>query len=561
VASGGVADFLQRLQTRVGQDCRLPIWVGELYLEYHRGTYTSQARVKQANRFAERDLHNAEWLASMAQVLLGRDYPLATLDQVWKPFLTNQFHDILPGSAIGPVYVDALETYARIREITERIIEQGKQALVEASEAQEGALVVFNSTGWQRSGLVHVASDLPVPPALSRQRLADGSILVEVQDVPALGYALFAGGEQEQSESSSLYAAPDLLESCFYRIELDAHGHIVQLWDKQAESGAGRAVIPVGQHANVFQLFEDKPINFDAWDIDTFYEEKMWELDDPEITVVEAGPLRAGVQLVWSYQQRTRIVQQIYLYEHSRRIDFVTSVDWQERQTLLKVAFPVAVHATYATAEIQFGTIARPTHRNTSWDQARFETVGHRWIDLSEAGYGVAILNDCKYGYDVHANVMRLTLLKGAIAPDPLADVGGHTFTYSLLPHDGDWSRGQVQRQAYELNYPLLYALKTSVGGTQMSSLSLVSCDQEHVVIETVKHAESEPALIFRIYECANRRGPFKLHWSFPALSVWETNLLEDVKKEVRVLDDRKTLIGSILPYEVKTFLVYYEVF
>ena len=268
---------------------------------------------------------------------------------------------------------------------------------------------------------------------------------MEVQAVPALGYqALRPQSAKNQKVISSLQATR---RSSGKRLlpawSLNERGQLTRLLDKTA----GREVLAEGARANVFQLFEDKPLQYDAWDIDAYYEQKSWELDNlVGCAVIEQGPLRAGLQLEWLYNKRTRVTQKLYIYAHSRRIDFVTKVDWQERQTLLKVAFPVAIHNGRATADIQFGNIERPTHRNTSWDKARFETCAHKWFDLSEGDYGVAVLNDCKYGYDVQANVMRQTLLKGAIYPDPHADLGQHVFTYSLLPHTGGWFEGGVHQ-------------------------------------------------------------------------------------------------------------------
>ncbi len=252
-----------------------------------------------------------------------------------------------------------------------------------------------------------------------------------------------------QGHAAAVSVTPERLENAFWRIQLNRAGQISSLYDKQA----GREVLaPFGRPAdrgepgeargNVFQAFEDKPMNFDAWDIDIYYQEKMSEINSLQEAVVEEnGPVRGVLRLTWRYGSST-IRQRLTIYRRSPRIDFRTEVDWWEQQVLLKVAFPVAVRSTRATYEIQWGSIERPTHWNTSWDYARFEVVGHKWADLSEGGYGVSLLNDCKYGHDIRGNTLRLTLLKSALRPDAAADKGRHTFTYCLLPHGGDWREG-----------------------------------------------------------------------------------------------------------------------
>ena len=357
--------------------------------------------------------------------------------------------------------------------------------------------------------------------------------------------------------TSTLNVATNLIENSYFCLELNERGQISRLFDKKHN----REVLAKGARGNVFQLFEDKPLNFDAWDIDAFYKQKEWELNElVSCEVIEQGPLRAGLRLEWAYAGRTHIVQKLYMYASQPHIDFVTEVDWQERQTLLKVAFPVDVHNEFATADVQFGNIERPTYRNTSWDRAKFETCAHKWFDLSEGDYGVAILNDCKYGYDVHDNVMRQTLLKGAIYPDPEADLGHHEFTYSLLPHGGNWFEGKVNRVAYELNYPLLAVIKNDATNTSAklpSAFSLIQVEPANIVIETVKKAEDSEALVVRLYECANRRGKFQIKLGFKATRAAETNLLEEEIAESSLADNGSTLEGYITPYQIKTFAFY----
>ncbi len=306
-------------------------------------------------------------------------------------------------------------------------------------------------------------------------------------------------------------------------------------------------MIAAGEIANKLIAFEDRPMNFDAWDIDIFYEDRAEQIGGVEsIAISEQGSLRVGVEIKRRYRD-SQIHQTIYLSKDSRRIDFETWIDWHEHHVLLKAAFPVDVLSPTATFDVQWGNVERPTHRNTSWDWARFETCAHKWADLSEGDYGVALLNDCKYGYDVHDNVIRLTLLKSATSPDPYADEGEHLMTYSLLPHAGDW-RAEVIPAAYDLNDPLI--LRRASGGAGSTALaSLVAVDAPNVVIETVKQAEDGSGVIVRLYEDQRRRGKFTLTTSFPLARAYHCNLLEADGAEIQVLGGEIQL--EIKPYQI----------
>ena len=313
-----------------------------------------------------------------------------------------------------------------------------------------------------------------------------------------------------------------VLENALLLVELNANGDLTRVYDKQAK----REVLAQGEVGNALLAFEDRPMNFDAWDIDIFYEDRTEQVSGVEsLTVIEAGPLRVGVEIKRQYRS-SRIIQRIYLTRDSKRIDFDTFIDWHEHHILLKAAFPVDVLSPEATFDVQWGNVRRPTHRNTSWDMARFETCAHKWADLSEGNYGVALLNDCKYGYDIHDNVIRLSLLKSATNPDDNADQGEHLMSYSLLPHSGDW-RGEVIPAAYDLNVPLI--LRRVSGASGKESLgSLVSVDADYAVIETVKRAEDGNGLIVRLYEDHRNRGTVTLRTGFPLASAQVCNLLEE---------------------------------
>ncbi|MDQ7028942.1 MAG: glycoside hydrolase family 38 C-terminal domain-containing protein, partial [Ardenticatenia bacterium] len=366
-------------------------------------------------------------------------------------------------------------------------------------------------------------------------------------------------GTPPDSETDGVAAGERWLENRYLRVELNAEGDIVRLYDKVN----GRDVMPAGAVANRFQAFLDRPLRWDAWDVDIFYEEEAeWPPEPAEsVRVVEAGPLRATLEV------RRRIlespyVQRLTLTHNSPRLDVETHIEWRERHVLLKVAFPVDVLSPTATYEIQWGHVQRPTHRNTSWDLARFEVVAHKWTDLSEGGYGVSLLNNGKYGHDVRDNVIRLTLLRSPAMPDPQADRGEHHFVYSLLPHAGPLGRLTIA-EAYSLNDPLiLFPVQSdrsqerkTYGTGVLPGQSLVAVDAPHVVIETVKWAERGQGFIVRLYEAQRVRGPVGLHVAVPFKAAWRVNLLEEEAEPLEV--EGRRISFFIKPFEIVT--VYLE--
>jgi alpha-mannosidase len=562
VELGASEPYFERLEQRL-RGRQLPLWDGELYLEYHRGTYTSQAFIKRANRKAEILYHDAEWLNSLAGALgVVSEYPSQVLNQGWERILLNQFHDILPGSSIHEVYEDSHQDYELITKIGATALEEARCALISEIKSEKAGLVAFNSLSWDRPGMVELpwsselaASGIPTQTIGSGE---DRRILVEVDPVSGLGYdvsPLDPEGSPANGAGCDLFVAPNRLDNAFYSIELNQFGQIHSLYDKRTS----REVIAAGQPANVLQAFEDRPMNFDAWDIDIYYQDKVMEVTSlVEAVVEENGPLRGVLRLVWSFGGST-ITQRLTIYRSSPRIDFRTQVDWRERQVLLKAGFPVSIRATRATYDIQFGSVERANHWNTSWDYARFEVPAHKWADLSEGDYGVALLNDCKYGYDVKDNLLRLTLIKSAIHPDPAADQGEHVFTYSLLPHEGDWRQGKVVEEAYQLNYPLDAALiPANPSGKLPGQARFASLECDHVIVETVKKAEDGDAWIVRLYENQQRRSKHvRLSFDLPLLHALECNLVEEDENVCEY--DENSISFDILPFEIKTFKVWFK--
>ena len=551
---GRVDAYVDRLNDNIrrGHGGYLHTWDGELYLEYHRGTYTSQAHNKRMNRYLELKYREIEFLCVLDAIVGSgwQRYPQQAIYDGWKIVLRNQFHDIIPGSGIREVYEDSREEYAEAERIAVACQDQALSHLL-----QEGSGEVFtaiNSMSWQRDGLLR----LPLAgfegsvrdqrgELLPIQAEAD-HLLVQLREVPALGTTrLVMSGEVAPAGSSPFTVTDQRLETPFYVLAWNERGQMCRLFDRQAQ----REVLPEGECANLLQVFEDKPRQYDAWELEPSFEQKQELIDQLLNTeVVSQGPLQITVRFQWQYHD-SRISQLMTLYRDSRRIDFCTEIDWQEREKLLKVAFPVTVRATDATYDIQYGNVKRPTHRNTSWDHAKFEVVGHQWADLSEQGYGVALLNDCKYGYDIHNNVLRLTLLKSSNYPDPQADRGSHKFTYALLPHCGSWLQAAVVQQAWDLNVPL-YA---HAGESPLNGSSLLNCDNPNVLIDVVKKAEDTDHLIVRLHEYAGSRGRFTLR-SDMTIAGWQPcNLLEQATGPEK---SGAEIIDTITPYQIKTYRV-----
>ncbi len=541
---------------------QLPVYNGELYLELHRACQTTQARTKRNNRKVEVLLHDTELLSSLA-LLQGGAYDGAALWQAWRTVLTHQFHDILPGSSIGEVYTDADRNYAEVARIAGGVQQAALQHLTDRIDTRgEGTpVVVFNTLSWVRSDIARVQTVLPkgrfhiVGPGgviVPHQKVGADEVIFEAYGIPALGHAVYRimPGAAKADVEGGLEADVRTLENEYLRVKIDTAGRFSSVFDKVE----GREVLAAGQKGNVLQFFEDRPHLHDAWDIDhNFDEEKQWDAGKPvSITLAEAGPVRAVVRVVFRTGKST-ITQDITLYALQPRVDVATHVDWQEKRTLLKAAFPVDVLSPRATYHIQFGTIERATHANTAHDRGRFEVTAHHWADLSEGDYGVSLLNDCKYGYDVKDNVLRISLLRASVDPDPHADEGHHDMTYSLYPHGGDWRHGTVQ-QGYELNTPLLAVPVAASEGPLPPARSFASIDADHVIIEHVKKAEDSKALVMRVYEAYGQRGTATITFAHAPKRVVACDMMEE--QEVPVALKGNELSLRFTPNEIKTLKV-----
>ena len=546
-----VGEFFRELEAQSGDE--LPTWNGELYLELHRGTYTTQSRNKRANRKSEFMLHDAEFLATLAALLdMDYRYPAAELNKAWELVCLNQFHDIIPGSSITEVYSDSMKQYADIRTLA---LTARDEALAVIARKTQANVLIANPTSFARQDLAFWEGK--VSPR-KRVLLADGTpVLTQSTDAGTLiatgSLAPYSINSLTITDGDStipdtgLVVTTSLLENDYVRVELNDAGDITRIYDKQAD----REVLPEGAISGQFQAFEDRPLNWDAWDIDIFFDDKMWLAEPAEsIQVIEQGPLRATLE-IRRQVLNSSYVQRVSLAYNSPQIDFDTTIDWRERHVLLKAAFPVDVLSPVATYEIQWGNVQRPTHYNTSWDWARFETCAQKWVDLSEGNYGVSLLNDCKYGHDIHGNVIRISLLRAPTMPDPEADQGEHRFAYSLLPHQGSWNEETIAA-AYALNDPLIVTGSDQLAGenTQQDVLAgLLAIDAPNMVIETVKRAEDGDGVIVRLYESQRQRGPVTLTTGYPLKAAWRTSLLEDNGEALTV--DGNSLQLNVRPYEI----------
>ncbi len=538
----------------------LMTWTGELYLEMHRGTYTSQAYNKWANRTSEFLLRDAEWLSCFDHGY-PKSYPAAALEKAWKLVLLNQFHDIIPGSSVSEVYDDSRRDYTEVFQLAEAAIEQGLQSigakLNTGGMAQPIALFANASLSSQGSMLwpegeapASLAVGDRLEPVQYIEEFGERKIIFATPE-EALGTVAVADlSEQAPSTRPRLKARDRRLENDNWAVRFDGNGHITSITsidDRTTEFVAPGAV------ANVFQIFDDRPNFWGAWDIDPFIYEKGQALMKCEsFEVVERGPVRVAVETVRRFGQST-IRQRISLGP-TPGIRFDTEIDWHEDHKLLKVAFPFNVNSMRATYEIQYGHVERPTHYNTSWDMARFEVPAQKWADLSQGDLGVALINDCKYGYDCFGNTMRLTLLRAPKAPDPMCDMGRHRFSYVVLPHFDQMVHSDVIAAAYALNSPV----RTTRLGHQSGALTalprLVGADSRNVIIESVKKAEDHSNLIVRLYECHNTRGRTWINCAVPVRRAWLVDLNEDILQELEVTDGQVEIEYS--PFEIVTVML-----
>ncbi|KAJ2828124.1 Glycoside hydrolase, 38 vacuolar alpha mannosidase [Coemansia erecta] len=549
----------------------LVAWKGELYFELHRGTYTSQSNNKLWNRQSEFLLRDAELLCTVASIGAENadtyEYPAEELTRLWKLVCLNQFHDVVPGSAINMVYRDSDKMYKDIISSANKIRNDALASVCGSSAASAAAapqgLAVLNTTGWVRTDIVAIpASQYTQFAALGKPvqvRASDNAVFVPVANVP--GFSLHSIGTDPHSVRVPEYpacaakAAEDTysLENRYVRVLFNGSGHITSFYDKSER----RELVPRGSVANVFELYDDVPLFWDAWDIEIYSLEKYQTLDSAVVVVVDEGPLVASISVRVTISDTSVLTQTISLTEHSPRLDFECDVDWHENRKCLKVGFTWDIHSDVATYETQFGVVQRPTHRNTTWDMAKFEVCGHKFADLSEFGYGVALLNDCKYGFSTLGNTMSMSLLRAPKAPDEFSDMGHHRFRYAVYPHAGTFSESNVVQEAYQFNVPLLQ-LPITIPPSLLKPRPFFSLSgARNVVLDTVKRAEDdEHSYIVRMYEAYGGHARALLTTRLPFSSVHKVNILEEPMDgpdgaDIERLAHSAALEVSLKPFEV----------
>lgn len=524
---------------------RFPTWVGELYLERHQGTLTTNARNKWYNRKMELALRDLEWTSVLAHVLEGAHYPKEFLDQTWCEMLLYQFHDILPGSSIKRVYDESVARYQKMLQDVEEKIEQNSIRLANRVDTfkMKQPVVVQNTLSWGRIEWVNASGTW-----------------VRV-NVPSMGYKAIDVAEVPANDLM-LAATETLLENDVLIVQFDVDGAIRQVYDKRIN----RKVIVEGEAANRLAVYRD---DGDAWDFPMDYA----ACTPRYMKLVSAKPSVDGPRAVMEqvYQLGySEVVQTIVLTAGSARIDFRTHIRWREPGAMLRTSFPVAIHADEATFDIQFGHIHRATHCNTTWELARDEVAAHKWVDLSQRDYGVALLNDSKYGHKVKGHILDLNLLRSAPYPGPrpvqdeqvepgephhaYTDQCDHRVTYALYPHLGDYVDGHVVQAGYELNVPLRIMAVQAQSAAAPAEASFIQISAENVIVEAVKQAQEGNEVIVRLYECEQRGVRATVHFGFPVAMVHEVDLMEENGHLLPLRDGALTL--NFRPFEIKTLRV-----
>lgn len=555
LAMGRVGDFYERID---GDS--LPVWTGEQYFEYHRATFTTQAKVKSLHRRLEHAVAECEVATTLALISRALPYPKDDLDQIWRTLLLNEFHDILPGSSIHTVYQTAQRQLGDALSRAEKLHDEavgtlsGRPALINFRPTDPLGLMIWNlqlrdrplalelSMAVEKEFKLVTAEGSEVP----YQKASNGKILVvsPATSVPPLGSVSLGIGFEAPSEISPVvHGTLFELENELIKVLVNPDGTLRSVYDKES----GREAL--SDRGNQLWIFTDIPRQFDAWDIDASYTQEGLELSAGQPhQLVESGPLRATLRVTRKFGN-SEIVQDYSLTSGSRQLVIRTQAQWHGRRRLLRAFFPLQIRSHEFWTETAFGAVARPTHRNTSWDQAKFEVPGHRWADLSEPGYGVSLLTDSKYGYSAHQNVLAVTLLRSSIYPDPYADEGEHEFTYSLFPHPGDW-RSDTIRAAQALNAPLRAIFTNSITASPESAEWQLSGGP--LELACLKKAEDSGDLILRLYEPHGNRGVATLKAGCPLRAAFQANLLEETLAPLPITSGSRLQI-EFTPFQVVT--------
>lgn len=548
-----VSDFMKGIRDQRGKD--LPEYFGELYLEGHRGTLTSIARIKKGNRQVELALRDAELLCTLA-AFRGQPYPAKALRGLWEKFLVNQFHDILPGSSIPEVNDQAIAELGQCLEEARSLAQEALQTFGRRQEESPTSFLVFNTLGWKRTGELALEGIprglIPVDPGLCSQRVTtlEGRelLLIVGLELPPLGAATLDLEPGQSQEKSSFKVKENVVETPFARVRFDRAGRLVSFVDR----ASGRELVRQGRAFNVLWLGEDVPEAWDNWDIDRDQRLKMQaQTRLVRRQVVANGPLQLRICCEWEIGERSRLVQHLVFHATTPRVDFETEVDWNEKHRLLKTGFATDLLATTARHEIQCGHVERPTHSNRPHDQAQFEVCNHKWTDLSENRFGVALLNDCKYGISTNKGEIRLTLIKSGTHPDPRGDQGHHSFRYAFLPHACGFSTEAVVQPGCEFNIAPL-AVPVAAGTPPVASLLAISV--ANIAVEAVKWAEDGKGFVVRLYEAERSGVCAELAFGIPVRQVEQTNMLEEEGEKLAIKNNRIKVYFR--PFEIKTLKI-----
>lgn len=555
-------EFFDRIYDDISGKADMPVWDGELYFEYHRGTLTSMAKNKYNNRKSELLYEQLETLGVMANIK-GFEYPSEVIRKGWDVILLNQFHDIIPGSAIEAVYEQSDKEYGEIlaagkSTITSLSEQLGTAVLQGKATADGNTVIVINTQGYVRDDIVEVCGYTGMKVAGMKdsygnispvQYIGDNRFVFFAKELPGAGYQTYTvvSGETQKNLKEPYWDG--IFENKWYRACFNDKMELDSLVEKTTDC----EILKAGRVGNQLMTYEDRPMNWDNWDLDLFYKRKAYEADDVSKPVLkEFGPVRVVVSVTHRFSSSV-VEQDIVLYRDIPRIDFVTQADWREHHVLLRVNFPADMNATKAAYEIQFGNVERETTSNHSWDMAKFEVCAHKWADLSEQGLGISLLNDCKYGHSIKDGEMGLTLIKAGTYPNENADIGRHQFTYSIYPHPGRWQDAQTVEMAYNLNSPLIAAVfSVADRWTVDKSWSMVKIEPSNCFLEMGKKAEDGDGYIIRIYENHNSRTKLKVSLGFDVVQVEECDLLE---RRIRNIETNgNDFEDFIKPYEIKTY-------
>ena len=557
----------------------IPTWKDELYLEFHRGAFTSQAVFKREMRESSEEALDAEKLASLAW-LDGDPYPGEELTAAWKKVAFNQFHDAAAGSAIGAVYKDAKQDYDQVRWMTGGIRQKALATIasrVDTGTAESGTsagvpVLIFNPLGWERSGIAEISVQMPEPTSsvsvidssgrvLPSQVLAKNEqthtfqLLVGAADVPSVGYEVVHVTPVDRPFAGDLHVQGTTLENAALRVVIDPKsGCITSLYDRTANF----ETLAAGACGNELEAFHDLPKKYDAWNIDpgTLDEPPIRLTKADSVQVIETGPVRAVVRVTRTWQS-SKFVQDIELCAGSLQVVVANDIDWRERHVLLKAAFPLAVSGPFATYEIPYGAIQRPTTRNNSWEKARFEVPALRWADLGDGRQGLSLINDAKYGYDAVGNLLRLSLLRSPTYPDPNADQGRQQFSYALYPHPGKWQQALTVRHGYEFNYPMAATQVEAHRGLMPPHHSFLAIEPNHVTLTAIKKAEDSDALVLHMYEWAGQGGEVSVTVPPGLNRASQTNLMEDSDGPPLPVENGEIHV-AIRPYQILAIKVTY---